>query len=424
MGLLDLNDPEQQGLLSLVGSLMGTGNFGDQLSKGVAGYQAAQSADSDRKAKALTMQRAQLELEQMRKAQADQELANQTAAKFYSPGQPAYQPMSLGADMNTGIPATAGKAPSFDMQGYANARMAQNPMAGMAILQALQKELPIDKLSAEKFTPQSLAKFQQSRNYGDLIPRDKLESVDGVMVNPYDPRNANRAIPNPNKPFYTGTNGEFMPNVPYQKYEFGKAEAGKPSTLVKVENQMGGSIAQQVGPMLKEGRDAANGAAMQADAAKRILAVTENSKIFAGPGADTRLKIAQVGDLLGIGGKSDAEKIANTRQAIRGLAEMTLQGRKQMHGQGQITDKESALAEKANSGDISDLTPSEIKQLANASARAAKFVHNQYADYLGSVKRNPDTAGLAAFYQPFKFPDMKIEEPIGSAPAFKIIGVE
>ena len=75
----------------------------------------------------------------------------------------------------------------------------------------------------------------------------------------------------------------------------------------------------------------------------------------------------------GLGGRDAADQIANTRQAIRGLAEMTLQGRKQMSGQGAITESESKLAEKATSGDINSLTNAEIKQLANASARAAKF---------------------------------------------------
>ena len=59
------------------------------------------------------------------------------------------------------------------------------------------------------------------------------------------------------------------------------------------------------------------------------------------------------------------QKINNTRAAIQGLAEITLQGRQEMHGQGAITESEGKLAERAKSGDIS-LTPGELKQLANA----------------------------------------------------------
>ena len=48
---------------------------------------------------------------------------------------------------------------SFDMPGYAQAMMGVNPMKGMQPAQSLQKELPVDKINPEKFTPASLAKF-------------------------------------------------------------------------------------------------------------------------------------------------------------------------------------------------------------------------------------------------------------------------
>ena len=115
-----------------------------------------------------------------------------------------------------GIPA------SFDMPGYAQAMMGVNPMKGMQLMQSLQKELPVDKINPEKFTPASLAKFAQTRNFGDLVPRDKLEFVEGVGVNPYDPANANRAIPNPNKPFAMDASGNIVPNRAYQDYEIRK----------------------------------------------------------------------------------------------------------------------------------------------------------------------------------------------------------
>lgn len=81
----------------------------------------------------------------------------------------------------------SGAPSSFDMQGYANAVMGVNPLRGMQLLQSLQKEVPVDKIDPTKFTPDSLAKFAQSRNYGDLMPRDKLEFVEGVGVNPFRP---------------------------------------------------------------------------------------------------------------------------------------------------------------------------------------------------------------------------------------------
>jgi hypothetical protein len=157
--------------------------------------------------------------------------------------------------------------------------------------------------------------------------------------------------------------------------------------------------------MLKDSYTAANGAAQQMDAAKRIIQAVDSGKIISGPGAGTRMTIAQIGQTLGVGGKDDAELIANSRQVIRGLSEMTLQGRKQMSGQGAITESEGILAEKANSGRIEDLTTAEIRQLAAASARASKFIYAQHENNLSNLSRDPNTVKLAPFYKPMPFPD-------------------
>ena len=67
------------------------------------------------------------------------------------------------------------------------------------------------------------------------MPRDKLEFVEGVRVNPYDPANANRAIPNLNKPFAMDASGNIVPNRAYQDYEIRKASARAAQTNVNVD---------------------------------------------------------------------------------------------------------------------------------------------------------------------------------------------
>ena len=345
--------------------------------------------------------------------QADLQLAGQTAQQFFQTGRPAMGAVGgidamLPSDLRTGIslPAKSAVPPSFDMQGFAAARMGQNPVAGMALLQGLQKELPVDKIDPKAFTPASLAKFAQSRNYGDLVPRDKMEVSEGVVFNPFDARMAGRTLPNPNKAFALDAAGQVVPNTAYQNYEINKATAGAARTSVKVENKMGEGVAAQVGPMLRDSYTAANGAAQTADAAGRIIKALDSGQVIAGPLANQRLQLSQIGQLLGVTGKDSAETIARSRDVIRGLAEMTLQGRKQMSGQGAITESESKLAEKATSGDVANLTPAEIKQLARASARAAKFVYNQHQQSLGNLNADPNTAGLAKFYKPMPFTDV------------------
>ena len=170
-------------------------------------------------------------------------------------------------------------------------------------------------------------------------------------------------------------------------------------TNVKIENKMGEGIAAQIGPMMKDSVDIATGAVKQVDAAKRVVGAIDSGKIIAGPFAGGRVTLAQMGQALGVGGADAKQQLANTRDVIRGLAEMTLQGRSQMKGQGAITESEGLLAERANSGKIEDLTIPEIKQLALASERAARFAYAEHERKYQEMLKNPTTSSLATYYQ-------------------------
>lgn len=178
--------------------------------------------------------------------------------------------------------------------------------------------------------------------------------------------------------------------------------SGTPSTNVSVSMDKG--VAAQIGPMLKDAQIQAQGANSQIDAADRVIQAVDTNKVIAGPAATPQLKLAQIGSVLGVTGKDTAETIANTRQAIRGFAELTLQGRKSMRGEGAITESEGKLAERAFSGDIDSLTPAEIKQIANASKRAAEFTLTEYNRKLDVLKKDPTTAQLAPFYEVNRMP--------------------
>jgi len=413
-GLLDLFDNGDAqlglGLLAAASPRADGAGFGQRLMEGVGSAQQMRQAQAQRKVQDLQMQKAQMEFEQQKKMQ-------EAAGKFIIPAQPGLAPIA--GDTSTGIPPSAGREAvpaGYDYSGYANWLAANGaPDKALAIQSSLIKETPFNKVDTDKFTPESLAEFQRTRNYGALKPRDKLEFVEGVGVNPYDPENAGRAVPNPNKPFSLSPTGAVVPNTAYQEYELGKAKAGAANTSVKVENKMGESLAGQVGPMVKDTYSAANGAVQQVDAANRIVKAIDSGKIIAGPLANARMTAAQIGQMLGVTGKDEAETIARSRDVIRGLSEMTLQGRKQMTGQGAITESEGKLAEKAMSGDISSLTPAEIRQLALASTRAAKFTYQQHQNNIANMKADPSTAGLAKFYNPMPMPATSFDSPSPSA---------
>jgi hypothetical protein len=113
--------------------------------------------------------------------------------------------------------------------------------------------------------------------------------------------------------------------------------------------------------------------------------------LFTGAGANQKLQLSQLGDMVGATGDDAKTKINNTRQAIQGLAQLTLQGRQQMKGQGAVTESEGALAQRAISGDI-NFTAGEIRQLAEAAKRSGKFQFNQHQNMLTALQKDQPNA--------------------------------
>ena len=191
-------------------------------------------------------------------------------------------------------------------------------------------------------------------------------------------------------------------------YEMAKSQ-GYPGSFFDYEQQlkragasnvsvsMDKGIAAQVGPMMKEGQLQATSAVKGIDASNQVINALDTNKLFTGPLANQKLSIAQLSTTFGGASGDLTQKINNTRAAIQGLAEITLQGRQEMHGQGAITESEGKLAERAKSGDIS-LTPGELKQLANAAKRAGEFTYNNYQNKLQIMAKDPATAQMAPYF--------------------------
>jgi hypothetical protein len=331
--------------------------------------------------------------------QADAESA--LAPQFFKPAQPGLSPLM--GDSDAGIMPSAGRpgAPAaFDMQGYAQAMMEVNPAKGMQLMQSLQKELPVDKISPEKFTPASLAKFAQSRNYGDLVPRDKLEFVEGVGVNPYDPANANRAIPNPNKPFAMDAQGNIVPNQAYQNYEIRKAGAGaaRMSNNISVNteksflNEIAGGMGKQVDASLAQAR----GASDSLRTIGQLGEILNSGKVMAGPATKPAMLLTQLGSQLGLAGKDANETLQKTRAAMQQMAQLELDAAAQMKGQGQITENERDIIRRAASGDISMTLP-ELKTLTASLEKTARYRIERHNQNIQPLLANPNAAALAPF---------------------------
>jgi hypothetical protein len=276
----------------------------------------------------------------------------------------------------------------FDFQGYAGALAQFDPAASMAMKQSLEKDdTPIKLGENERLVSGKASGFKP------LI---------GPVLKPPSLPSAVQEYNFAREQGYPGT---------FQQWTLEGKKAGAARTDVRIENKMNEGIAAQIGPMLREGRTAADGAAQTIDAAARIVRAIDSGQIIAGPLANARVKLSQISQMLGVSGRNEAEVLSRTREVIRGLAEMTLKGRQQMTGQGAITNSESQLAEDAVSGRIENLTAAEVRMLAKASARASKFIYEQHTRNLDEVRNNPNAAGLATFYKPLPLPQFDFSDP-------------
>ena len=160
----------------------------------------------------------------------------------------------------------------------------------------------------------------------------------------------------------------------------------------------GKSIAEQIGPMMTNSANQAVGAMKVNDAADQVLGALKSGNVITGPGANVRIPLTQISTMIGAGGSTDQEKLANTQNLVQNLAKLTLNGRQQMHGEGAISNSESNIAEKAMSGSA-NLTPTELYQLANAAKRSAAYQVQSHEQKVKIMESNPETAGLAPYFK-------------------------
>ena len=109
--------------------------------------------------------------------------------------------------------------------------------------------------------------------------------------------------------------------------------------------------------------------------------------LITGPGANSQMFLSQVANKMY--GVANAESLANTRQLITGLAELSLSSRGALKGQGTITEGEGALLVKAKSAPES-LTIPEYKRLFTLFEKQDKRSIEQHED----IRKRAEKAGI------------------------------
>lgn len=308
-----------------------------------------------------------------------------------------------------------GQKLGFEMDEYRR-KLAQDAQQKQLISQFVQT-LPPEQQQAAMLAPQEFIKT--------LIPQaPKLETIYGPDGQPQKAWMRGPGVdPIPvggsQKPampweFELGPDGQprMRPGVLSAKTQV--ASAGKPTVDVKVETKMGESLGAQIGPMLKASRDKTEGAMKLGATGQQIIQAIDSGKVIAGPGASWVMRGAQIAEMLGVGGKDNSERILNTRRVIRGLAESAVEARKELAGQGQVTENEAKAVEKAMAGNIDELTVDEIKLIAGLNVKAARLRAAQHQQMVSNI---PESMRAAAPFYAIPGMDQWLQAPEPSTPA-------
>jgi hypothetical protein len=242
MGLLDgvlpnllSDDPQKReaqkmGLLNFGAQMLANSQrgFSPALGYGLQGGANAYSSAQQEQQRSI-MQKLQLE-EAQRKAAMAKGMQEAATASILTPEQTT---LLNGQGPTVANAAQIGTAkPQFDTSGFIQRMMAVDPLTGIQLQSSLAKETPFGKVDPKDYTPESVAKFAQTRNFGDLVPARKMEVANGQVFDPFNVKPGTRFDDiNPNQPFSL-VNGQLVPNQPFQTFAINKAKAGAAKTSV------------------------------------------------------------------------------------------------------------------------------------------------------------------------------------------------
>ncbi len=341
--------------------------LGEGLLQGVQLVQQDRNAREDR-AQRMRMQQMQeqallAQLDERKRAQDMQAKRGQYLGRLDADQGPPMQMTPAGA-------LAAGLSPQeFGMLAPQKA----DPMAGLA------------KIDPKDYTPDSFQQFMQTRNPGvlraaakDQAPDDFQRALAAAGIDPASPVARKLAMD-----------------------RLTKLSTHQPATQVSVntEKPLLNTVAQGLGKQIDDSLGAAKAATSAISTAQTLRAAVDSGKLVSGPGATFRVLGLQVGQMLGVGGKDGAEILANTRTAIKSMAQAELDAAQQMKGQGQITESERDIIRRAAAGNIDDLTAPEIRLLSDAMEKTGRFKIAQHKNNVKGLANMPGAAPLLPFYQ-------------------------
>jgi hypothetical protein len=196
-----------------------------------------------------------------------------------------------------------------------------------------------------------------------------------------------------------GREGTWKPVPGGGKYDLRAAKGGSDISL-KVAEKQGEAFTKPIAEQVDVSYTKAQDAVKNQRELNRIEANLKDPRLISGVGANQRLAVAQVAEFFG----GEGADVAVTRSTVQGLAELTLNSRSMLKGQGQVTDREQSLLERARSGDITMTVP-ELKALVGVFKRMNKAQYDAHQDVMRRLSGVKGTEQASQFYQPEPFPD-------------------
>jgi hypothetical protein len=175
--------------------------------------------------------------------------------------------------------------------------------------------------------------------------------------------------------------------LPSKIYE----DPNKPASQVTVNNPMARGLGTKAADRIDKGANVAEQAVKKITTVNRMLDAIEKDNVNLGPGATVQQYMGQLASKMGVAGKTTDERIQNTRTIIQGLADMVLANREQLEGQGQVSNYESQLAERAATpGEINQFTIPELKTILSLADRSARFEYGLHENRMKILRDDPD----------------------------------
>lgn len=173
-----------------------------------------------------------------------------------------------------------------------------------------------------------------------------------------------------------------------------KARAGATNVSVSADKGFAGAFGKNAADALQASQDAAVSAQASNSTISDIRDAMKSGNVILGPGATIRQMFARAGQVAGAGTPEAAQSLANTKRVEQGLARIELEAANLIKGQGQVTENERKIVQRAAAGQIQDLTPQELEVALKAIERNNAMKIKSHEIRSSVVRGNPAVGSL------------------------------